>query len=488
MPENHQELADAIIKGVGGKDNVRSVTHCITRLRFRLKDESVADTETIKNLPGVIQVIQAGGQYQVVLGDIVDKVYGFVCDALGLVKEGAVEPDDDEPKGKSNLVSMLMDTISGTMMPVLMVLAGAGMVKGLVSLFVGLKMLDPTSGLYLILYALGDGFFYFMPIILGFAAAKKFKCNEYVGATIGAALCYPTLVNLASATVVQGQIVTPTVLGALFGSPYYATFLGIPVMLPPTGYPSSVIPIIIAVWLASKIEHSIKDRLPKVLTRMLTPVITLVVTVVVTYLLIGPVTMALSTAIASLINLIYAIPVIGAPIGAAFVSGIFGVLVMFGLHWAVISIGIQNIAVQGYDFLLAAGGIGPFIGMAQGLAFCLVARKNQKVRDLAVPATVSQICGVGEPLMYGLLVPLKIPFIINIACSALGGTIIGAFGVKAYIMGGMGLFSLPNFINPATGDLSGMINYMIGVGIAMVAAFIAQWIIYDDKAATAAIK
>lgn len=474
----YTKLASDIARLVGGPGNVTALTHCITRLRFILKDESIADTAAIEALDGVISVIKAGGQYQVVVGNKVDLVYDEVLALEGFGKlAGGAAPVDDEPaEGKGGVVSRLMDTVSGVLAPLLGVLAAAGIVKGLISLAPTLGWCSSDSGLYMLLYALGDGFFYFLPILLGFTAARKFKSSEFIGAAIGCALVYPSMVNIASTLDVAGTIFE----GTPFAMSYYNTFLGIPVIMPGSGYTSSVVPIILAVWCASKLERVLKASLPDTLRGIFTPLITLVVVGVATYLVIGPVSMALCGVVIEIINMLFAIPGVGGVIGGAIVGGGFGILVMFGLHWVVIAAGLSAIAMNGFDYMLACGSVGPMIGMAQGLALCVAARKNQTVRDLAVPVTISQICGVGEPLLYSVLIPLKRPLVLNILGGCVAGAVVGGLRTKIFLFGGSALFSFPNFV-PSTGGTEDLVKYAIGVAVGCIAVFIAQLVLYRDE-------
>jgi PTS system beta-glucosides-specific IIC component len=479
MAKNYDILSETIVKGVGGTDNISGFTHCMTRLRFTLIDESKADTKMLEETKGVMKVIKAGGQYQVVIGNEVADVYEAICSKYNLGADNSsnnLDTDSDKEE-KKGVIGKLMNTISGILAPTLGVLAAAGIVKGLVSLGPTLGWFTTESGLYMLLYALGDGFFYFLPILLGFSAARKFKSNEFIGAAIGCALVYPGMVNIASTLKVAGTIFS----GTAFKMDYYNTFLGIPIVMPATGYTSSVVPIILAVYVASKIEKTCKKNIPISLRGILTPLFSVVCAVVLTYLVIGPVSMMLCGIIANFVTFLYMIPVVGGIIAGALVGGGFGVLVMFGLHWVLISLGLSTIAIKGFDYMMACGSIGPMIGMFQGLALCIAVRKNRKVRDLVIPATISQICGVGEPLMYAILIPLKKPLVLNIIGGAIGGAIIGLLQTKLYMFGGSALFSFPNFINPQTGAVSDMIKYAVAVLIAGIITFVAQLIIYKDK-------
>ncbi len=474
MANKYDALAKTIIDNVGGKENITGLTHCVTRLRFQLKDEGKANTAVLEKTEGVIKVIQAGGQYQVVVGNKVDSVYELICDSIGLTGGGSVAAD--EPEQSKGILDSLMNTISGILAPTLGVLTGAGIIKGLLSLFAALGLINTSGGLYMTLYAVGDGFFYFLPILLGFTAARKFGCNEFIGAAIGTALVYPDMVNIASNLGVAGTILA----GTPFEMSYYNTFLGIPIVMPGSGYTSSIVPIILAVYVASKFEKLFKKVLPEVVRNLLTPLFVLAITVPLTYIVIGPVSQGICGCIFMLISALYNAGTIGGIIGGALIGGGFGVLVMFGLHWVVISLGLSNIALAGFDYIMAAGGIGPMVGMAQGL--CITLRtKSKKVRDLALPSWISQVCGVGEPLMYSILIPLKKPYVINILGGAIGGAVMGALKCKIYVFGGSGLFGIANYMDP-TGDMTNLIKSLIGIAVGMIACFVIQWIAYDFEA------
>lgn len=480
MAVNYDTTTDQIISLVGGKDNIKNVTHCVTRLRFTLKDDAKADADAIAKLDGVIKVLRAGGQFQVVIGTRVEEAYDLVVAKTGLAGGVVDDPDAAAEVGQGGFLNTFMNTISGILVPTLGVLTAAGIVKGVVS-FLALEnigLLDPTSGLYMLLYAFGDGFFYFLPILLGFSAARKFGCNEYIGAGIGAALVYPSMVNIGQTMEVAGTLFA----GTAFEMSYFNTFLGIPIVMPGAGYTSSVFPVILAVLLASKLEKWCKKTITPNLRGILTPIITCVVSVVAAYLVIGPVLNLVCGVISIVVDFLFSIPVVGGLIAGGLLDGGFGVLVMFGLHWIIIGMALQLIAQNGFDYIMAAGGIGPMIGMFQGLAICWACRKNQKVRDLAIPATISQICGVGEPLMYSILIPIKKLFAINILGGCVGGAIIGALRTKMYMFGGSGLFGIFNYAGG--GGMQDVIKYCVGVAAGGLFAIVATLIAYNDDEAT----
>ncbi len=475
----YDESVKGIIAGVGGIDNVISLTHCVTRLRFNLVDESKAKKEEIERQKGVISIIQSGGQYQVVIGQKVGEVYEAIVEEYPFLVGDRSSDSKEQTSQKQGPVVALMNTMSGVLVPTLGMLTAAGILKGLVSFALTMNWLSADSGVYMLLYALGDGFFYFLPILLGITSARKFKMNEFVGGAIGCALTYPAMVNIGTTLEVAGTLFA----GTSFEMNYYNTFFGIPVIMPGAGYTSSVVPIILAVYVASKIEKWCKAHITENLKGILTPLITSVVSVVLAYLVIGPVSNGICGIIAIVVQFLFDIPVVGGIIAGALLGGGFGVLVMFGLHWVIIGLALTLIAMNGFDIIMACGGIGPMIGVFQGLAICWACRKNKAVRDLAIPSTISQICGVGEPLMYSILIPIKKLFALNIIGGCIGGAIIGLLGTKMYMFGGSGLFGVLNYVNPE-GGMGDVVKYCIGVGIAGVITFIATVIMYDDEEAT----
>lgn len=243
----YEKLAKDIIKNVGGKENVNSSTRCVTRLRFKLKDESKANTEVLKKMDGVVTVVKSGGQYQVVIGNHVPDVYADVV-AVG----GFSEASDSEEK--MNPFNKFIDIISGVFQPVLGVLCATGMIKGLNAILIATGLLVDTDSTYVILNAIADCLFNFFPIFLGFTAAKKFKLNQFTGMAIGAAMVYPSITALAGTTI---------------------KFLGIPVVMPSSSYQSTVIPIILAVFFASIVEKLFKKIIPDVVKTFLVPFCTL---------------------------------------------------------------------------------------------------------------------------------------------------------------------------------------------------------------------
>lgn len=483
MASKYDGLARIIIQNVGGKSNIVSLTHCMTRLRFKLQDESKANKEVLESTDGVIKVMQAGGQYQVVIGNQVNDVYDAVLEVGHLNAAGAVDEDgnavDDggsESGGKKSPVSMLIDVISGTLQPTLGVLAATGIIKGLLALFDFIGLIPSTSGTYQVWYAMADGFFYFLPIILGYTAAKKFKINEFIGMAIGIALCYPAMVNSTA-----GEVLGTVFGGTAFEMSYYQTFMGIPVIMPASGYTSSVVPIILAVAIAAPIEHWLKKVIPDVIKLFVVPFVTLVIMVPLTYLVIGPVASILCSILSLIFNAIYSIPVVGGIIGGILIGAFWQVLVIFGLHWGLVPLAMINYGLMGYDTFLS-----PYFCVSFAQTFVVLAiilkTKNEKTKKVAIPAFISGIFGVTEPAIYGVTLPKKKPFVYSCIAGAIGGAFTGFMNTRSYSIGGLGLFGLPSFID-TTGDMgiTNMIYIIIAILIASVVGFALTYTLYKDE-------
>lgn len=483
MASKYDGLARIIIQNVGGKSNIISVAHCITRLRFKLKDESKANKEVLESTDGVIKVMQAGGQYQVVIGNQVNDVYDAVLEVGHLAAAGAVDEEGNAVEetsggGKKSPVSLLIDVISGTLQPTLGVMAATGIIKGLLALFDFLGLIPAASGTYQVWYAVADGFFYFMPIVLGYTAAKKFKVNEFIGMAIGIALCYPAMVNSTAGTVL-GTVFT----GTAFEMSYYLTFFGIPVIMPASGYTSSVVPIILAVAIAAPLEHWLKKVIPDVIKLFVVPFVTLIVMVPLTYLVIGPIASILCSILSLFFNAIYSIPVVGGLIGGVLIGAFWQVLVIFGLHWSLVPLAMINYSLLGYDFILS-----PYFCVSFAQTFVVLAivlkTKDEKLKKIAIPAFISGIFGVTEPAIYGVTLPKKTPFIYSCIAGAIVGAFTGLMRTRSYSIGGLGLFGLPSFID-TTGvmGLTNMIYILIAILIASVAGFAMTYVLYKDEPA-----
>lgn len=480
MAKNYDALAKTIIKDVGGKDNVISVVHCTTRLRFKLKDEKKANDDALKDTDGVVTVVKAGGQYQVVIGNEVADVYEAVLKEGGFSGGGQVA-DDDLDDSNMSLMDKAIDLISGIFTPILGPMAAAGMIKGLTAMCASFGWLAKTSGTYEVLYAIGDGFFYFLPLILAITSAKKFKVDRFTAITIGAAMCYPAMVAMNSSKKVLFDLFN----GTFLHSQVHATFLGIPIIS--MNYTSTVIPIILAVWFASVVEKWCKKWIPTVVKTFLVPFVTLLIVVPLTFLIIGPLATWIGNALAAITSAVYNFSPVLAGI---LLGGFWQVFVIFGVHWGFVAVMMSNIAALGYD---------PILGLSLGASFAqigvvlaiLLQTKDQKLKGIALPAFLSGIFGVTEPAIYGVTLPRKKPFVLSCIAAGIGGGLIGFFGTKMYMMGGMGVFVIPAAIGPKTGVDMSVYGLMIAMAVSFVLGFILQMVLgeksvdqaYDEKQA-----
>lgn len=461
MAGKYDGLARIIIQNVGGKSNISGLTHCITRLRFRLKDESKANTDILKETDGIVTVIQSGGQYMVVIGNHVADVYDTVI-SVGHLQSIAEAPGDDAeagPKEKMNPFNAFVGIVTGVFTPFLGVLCACGIIKGFLALFVAVGVLDGAGGTYNILYSLGDAAFYFLPVLLGYTAAKRFKLPEMEGMIIGCSLLYPYVLGSSGMDV--------------------SHLFGIPVSMPPSGdYSSSVMPIIVAVAFAAWFEKKVKKHMPDTIKMFAVPLTTCFVTICLTFWIIGPVTSLVSSGLSSVFAGIakFSPVLLGIVVG-----GLWMVLVMFGLHWALVPLAINDMSTIGYSTILTGSFAHSFILTGSVLAI-MMRTKDKKLKSLCPPAAISAMAGVTEPSIYGLLLPKKMPFIRACVISAVCGGVLMAFSVTSYTMAGLGIFGYTAYINTQTSDVSGMIVAIVVSLIGIVAGFASEMIFYKDAA------
>ncbi|MFW7361429.1 beta-glucoside-specific PTS transporter subunit IIABC [Vagococcus fluvialis] len=460
----YEELAKNIVKEVGGKENVNSLTNCITRLRFKLKDESKANTEVLKNMDGVVTVMQSGGQYQVVIGNHVPDVRADVDAVLGVLEE----PTNSGPKG--NLFDQFVDIISSIFQPILAPLSAAGMLKGVNAILAfALGAGFAESSTYAVFNAMGDGLFLFLPIFIGFTAMKKFGGSPFVGMMIASSLVYTGFID-GSAT-------------ATFAEAGGLNFFNIPFSIPPAGYGSTVMPIIAATAFAAFLEKHLKKIIPDVVKLFLVPFFVALITIPLTFLAIGPVMNIVSDGLgAALIGIQTFSPILyGAVLGFA-----WQVLVMFGMHWAVIPFAIIALSQGDPTSILTPSGSVSFAQTGAVLAVMLKT-KNAKLKELSIPAFISGIFGVTEPAIYGITLPKKKPFWASSIVGGVIGAITMGLGVQAYQMGGLGIFRYPSMISP-DGDIKLAIYSIVLDVVALVVGFGLAWMIgFNDDEPTVAL-
>lgn len=449
---DNQAVGKRVWEAVGGEKNVNSLVHCATRLRFKLKDESVADTQKLKQDPDVIQVVQSGGQYQVVIGSNVADVYQAIVDEQGLTDQSGTEDQSKNP------LNRLIDIISSIFTPFLGAMAAAGILKGFLSLATVLGWLATDTGAYQVLFAAADGVFTFLPVMLAFTAAKKFKTNQFLSVAIAMALVYPAITQLAGAG------------GAV-------DFFGLPIVLAQSGYTSSVIPIILAVWVQSKFEPLVKKVIPQFLQMIFVPMIVLLVMVPLTFLLLGPIGTVIGNGLGSLFNSIYSF----SPLVAGLIMGsLWQVFVMFGMHWGFVPIMFLNIEQYGFDVMVPM--LLPAV-LAQGGAALAVAirTKDTKLRSLGISSTITSLFGITEPTVYGVTLPLKKPFVVACLSAGIGGAMIGFAGVKAFSSGLVSLLTIPTFISTNQAVESNVTMTILATTLSFVLAFVGTLIVGFDE-------
>lgn len=441
---DYQAIAKEILKDVGGKDNIVDVTHCYTRLRFVLKDTKQANKEALLQTEGVISVVESGGQYQVVLGNKVAHVYNALEPLLAQQLTTKTST-----KEKNSLGNRILNTVAAIFTPVVPAIAASGMLKGILAIAVMVANnfyqvdLKPLNT-YIILSAASDALFYFMPVILGYSAAKVFKTNEYIAMVIGATLCYPTIVSLMT----EESAVT------LFG-----------LHVTKANYVSTVIPIILAIFMLAYVQRFLEKVIPEVLKIIMVPTLSLLLMIPATLLLFGPIGIYLGDGV----NWLYYYIMNLSPILlGGFIGGIWCVLVIFGAHRGLVPIGINDVARTGRQNLLAFAGAANF--SQAGAAFGVFVRtKNKDLKAVAASATVTALFGITEPAIYGANLRLKKTMIYAVASGAAGGALMGWGGSYGTAFANQGLLTIPVYAEAGT---KAFICYLLGCGIAFFGAFL----------------
>lgn len=421
----NRELAESIIKNVGGKDNVISLVHCATRLRFVLKDQTIANAEQLKKQKGVIMVVESAGQFQVVIGNNVSDAYNDIMEVVQFKFDNDETAVENQPK--QNILSKVIDIISGIFAPILSILVAAGILKGFIAILHVSQLMEPGSSTDVFLSVIADSAFYYLPILLGYCAVKKFGGNAFVGMALGGTLVHPNVVNM---------------LGGAFQAETH--FLFIPIELVP--YQSSVIPVIIAAWFYCFLEKNFNKLFHDSFKKFISPLCGLLITVPLTFAVIGPIATSLSNSIAFGITYIYQLnPIIASMI----LASTWQILVIFGVHWGLVPLFMNNLTATGKDFLMPI--IMPAVFGQTGAAFGMMLRsKDKDFRALANSATLSGLFGVTEPAIYGVNLPNKKPFIFGCTAAALGGAIVGFYQPMMYSFGFPSILSFSQMI-PSTG-------------------------------------
>ncbi len=433
----YEQMSKDILAAVGGKENVDRAIHCATRLRLFLKDESKVDKAKVDGIEKVAGSVFSGGQYQIIIGLSVPEVYEAFMKEVGLSTSDSV-PQAEEKEG--NIFNRFVKAIVGIMTPTFGIMGAAGILKGFLALAVVLGLLKDTDGAYQIWYALADGFFYFLPIWVGFNASKVFGGNQFIGAAIAAALIHPNIV-------------------ALYNDGASITFFGIPVIM--TSYAQSLFPAMISSYVAAKIENFVRPRLHESIRLMIAPLVTVVVTLPLAFLVLGPVMTWVSNSLATGVMAIYGIsPLVFGVLAGAF----WQVVVIFGLHYAFIPVLINNITNLGQDPINAVFQVTvlALAGTAIGYAF---KTKDKKQKSLGLSVGLTGLMGITEPIIYSIALPVRRQFIYAFIGGGIAGAIQAFNSALIYGFGNGGIFAIPLFIAP-DGSLNSMISFIIAACVA----------------------
>lgn len=453
----YENLANSVVSLVGEKDNISSFTHCVTRLRFNVKDKSIVNIKEIEKIEGVLGCQWSGEQLQIIIGQAVGDVYQLICEKTGLAKTAGVSENLDAPKKKLG-ISLLFESIAGCMIPLLPMLIGVGMLKIVLIILNTTGVLAVESSTYVFINFVTDAGFYFLPVFAGMTAAKKFGANQGLGMLLGAMLVHPAFVQ----SVAEG---TPI---ALFGLPVYAG-----------SYASTIFPVIMSVYIMAKFEKVITKYIPVVLRSVVVPLITLIIMIPLMFCLIAPAGAVIGSYLAIAIQWIN--DVLG-PIGIAILAAIFPFLVLTGMHTALIPYGLQAFTTLGY----MPNAICTLLSnINQGAATAAVAfktkDKNLKATALSCTAT-AVLAGVTEPAMFGVNLRYKKPMIGVVIGSFCGGLFAGFTQVHAYSFGATsGLFAFPGYMGAQ--GISNVIFAILACIIGFVITFVVTFILFKDEVA-----
>lgn len=442
MQRKFEELAEEILERVGGAVNISNCTHCMTRLRFTLKDTSLVKEKEIEQIEGVLGIKNAGGQFQVIIGKDVNDVYDCVC-RIANIKTTELDITEGEEAGeKKKIGQQILDYISNAFIPLVPALVGSGMLKGFLSLFTYLGWLDATSATYAVLSAAGNAVFYFIPLLIAYNTAKYLKANIVVAMVIMGALMEPNFTSLAGA---EGSL-------TLFGLP-----------LTVITYSSMIIPALIIVPIQAQLEKLLKRIIPKTVQLLFVPLITIFVMVVLSVLVIGPASSELSNLIGKASNWLNDT---NAVLFGMLVGGTVGYLTILGVHMALVPIIMLNFTNMGADPVLAFMSATCYAQI--GVAFAIWFRsKDKEVKSLAGASGITALlAGVTEPILFGVCMKYKRSYAVIGIAGALGGMIMGIFGCKAMGFVNAGILGLSGYFSDTFGF------YLLAAAVSMVAGFI----------------
>lgn len=437
MAINYEKMASELVKELGGDENIINVTHCATRLRFILKDESIIDKDKVAKITGVITTVQAGGQFQIVIGNHVKDAYEFVLRYVTISNSVSGQGSG----AKVSALNKIIDIISSIFAPFLYTLAACGILQGLLGILVALSWIDTNDGTYQILNFVSWTAFTFLPVLIAITASKKFNVNMYVAVVIACALVSPDYINMVN----TGKSLS---------------FLGIPVQL--LSYTSSVIPIILSIWIASYLQKLFDKYLPIVVRNLFTPMFTIAIMVPLTLLVFGPIGNAVGGVIGDAYNSLYSLSPI---VAGAIVGGLWEVLVIFGVHWGITPVTVGNYAALGYDTFtgLQASAVFSQAGAALGV---FLKTKDKDMKGVSLSAAITGLFGITEPAIYGVNLRLKRPMVCGCVAGAIGGAIAGLFNAVSWGYNMPGIATLPAYFK------GGHMSQFLGLLLSVVVAFV----------------
>jgi PTS system beta-glucosides-specific IIC component len=447
MGKNYEQMTNDILKNSGGTENIISSSHCMTRLRLQIKDEKKMNTEKIKKIPGVLNVVIQNGEYQIVIGQDVAALYEEFqkvegIRSKGLVDEEPAEANNENNKEKRNFFNTILSFLGGTFSSVIPILIAGGLTGAVLTVLTNFFGVTTESGIYTIIYAINQATFYFLPVFIGFSAATRLKSNGYLGAFLGSILLYESINNAEG-----------------------LNFLGIPV--PQVAYNSTVFPIILGVLFMSVIYRLLQKYTPVILRTILVPLLTILITVPVTLIILGPIGNTVGTWLAQGVYTIYQF----APALAVMIIGATTpLMVFFGMNNATYPIVFALLADIGSDPLIL-GGMTPANVAVGGatLAVALIA-KDVNEKSISISAGVTALCGITEPSVYGVLFPKRFPLVGAMIGGGLGGLIAGFLGMTQYVVSTPGFVSLPAYMNP-DGTNTNLIYAILVMIFALVSSF-----------------
>lgn len=451
---SYQDLAKEILSQVGGKENIQQLTHCATRLRFVLNDNSKANTDALKKTKGVVGVAEAGGQYQVIIGSDVQSVYRPLMELTGLKEDASANADEPH---KSPLEKVLA-VISGIFTPILPIITAAGMIKAVLSILVVFKIVTTKDQNYQVLNFIGDAGFYFLPVFLGGTAAKQFKANTYLGMLMGATLLHPTFTAMVANFKETGAGIE------LFGIPFS-----------PVGYSSTVIPVILGVWFMSYVERFADKISPKAIKFFSVPLITALITSIVMFSALGPIGSIVGQYLGDFFKWLETF----GPWVVPTVVGIFSpFLVMTGTHYGLVSIGINNRMTLGYDTVAQPGMLAS--NVAQGGAALAIAFKTKDTdkKALATSAGITAVFGITEPALYGVTLQNRAAMIGTMVAGGIAGFFLGIMNARNFTGGSPGLLTIMAYVGENT--FYYLYVAIAGLILSVVLSFIVTYLLYKD--------